>query len=500
MNKNIIKYKEKYRPQFHFSPAKNWMNDPNGMVFYKGEYHLFYQYHPESTVWGPMHWGHAVSKDLISWEHLDIALKPDHNGYIFSGSAVVDKNDSSGLFDGEEGLVAIFTHADENPETGNSRQRQSLAYSTDRGRSWEMYKENPVLVDEKIIDFRDPKVYWFDEFDSWIMVVVAGDHARFYKSKNLIDWEYLSSFSAGTTDGVWECPDFFKLPVENSNKSKWVLTIDVDPGGPFGGSGAQYFIGDFDGQRFINDNPDDKVLWMDYGKDFYAGVTWSNLPESDSRTIFLAWMSNWQYAEKVPTENWRSINTIPRNLKLKEYEEGIRLLQEPVEELSKLQNKVIEINDFKLEGNKEVNPDLKAKCYKIDIEYSLAELDDSELADEFGIKVCKSHAEETSIIYNSLENKLYFDRRNSANTDFSEKFPGIYSAELYPENHLIRLELYIDWSSVEVFANDGKLSLTNLVFPEKDSNRIELFSNNGIINVKKMTLYTLDSIWSDQNG
>lgn len=498
MNKNVIKYKEKYRPQFHFSPPENWMNDPNGMVFYKGEYHLFYQYHPESTVWGPMHWGHAVSKDLISWEHLDIALEPDHNGYIFSGSAVVDKNDSSGFFDGEEGLVAIFTHADENPETGKSRQRQSLAYSKDRGRSWEMYENNPVLVDEEIVDFRDPKVYWFDEFNSWIMVVVAGDHARFYSSKNLIDWEYLSSFSAGTTEGVWECPDFFKLPVENTNESKWVLAIDVDPGGPFGGSGAQYFIGDFDGQKFINDNPKDKVLWMDYGKDFYAGVSWSNLPNAD-RVVFLAWMSNWQYAEKVPTENWRSVNTIPRDLKLKEYEEGIRLLQEPVKELAKLQTEIFKINDFTLENKKKLKEKSNSNCYKIEVEYSLADIDNSKLAEEFGIKVCKSDTEETAIFYNRLDNKLFFDRRSSANTDFSTEFPGIYSAELIPENDLVKLEIFIDWSSVEVFANDGRVSFTNLIFPDSDSNGIELYSENGIVKVKELKLYTLDSIWEGQN-
>lgn len=488
-------YQEKYRPQFHFSPIKNWMNDPNGLVYYQGEYHLFYQYNPEGTTWGPMYWGHAVSENLVHWEHLPIALEPDHNGMIFSGSVVVDWHNSSGFFNDGHGLVAVFTHADSYSDTGRLRQRQSLAYSNDKGRTWVMYEGNPVLCDEDITDFRDPKVYWFEEFEKWIMILVAGDHIRFYGSKNLKNWEYLSGFYGGSTDGVWECPDFFKLPVEGTDDYKWVLEVDVNPGGPYGGSGAQYFIGNFDGNRFINDNPDDTVLWLDYGKDYYAGVSWSNVPESDGRRLWIAWMSNWQYANKVPTSSWRSATTFPRELTLKQYPEGIRMLQCPINELEKLRKKESHWQDVLVGDNLHLLNDQKASCFELVAEFELDYVSDSDLAHEFGFKVRKSKDQETVIGYNTIENNIFVDRINSGKSDFNEGFPGIHSANLYPEDGKVKMHILVDWSSVEVFGNNGKISITDLIFPDEGSDGIEIYCINGRVMLKNLEINYLDSIW-----
>nr|WP_237389541.1 glycoside hydrolase family 32 protein [Bacillus sp. USDA818B3_A] len=279
------KYKEKHRPQFHFSPEEKWMNDPNGMVFFNDEYHLFYQYHPFGTTWGPMHWGHAVSKDLIYWEQLPIALYPDDHGAIFSGSAVVDWNNTSGFFPEGPGLVAIYTSADNYPESDRPRQRQSLAYSKDNGRTWVKYEGNPVLSDLNITDYRDPKVFWHNETNKWVMVLATGQSVTLYISANLKDWEFASEFGnkAGSHDGVWECPDLFQLPVDgNENNQKWVMFVSIGDNPQFKeGSRTQYFVGQFDGTTFVNDNPDEMVLWLDFGRDNYAGVSWSDMPAEE---------------------------------------------------------------------------------------------------------------------------------------------------------------------------------------------------------------------------
>ncbi|RME99284.1 MAG: glycoside hydrolase family 32 protein, partial [Bacteroidetes bacterium] len=303
----VATYQEAHRPQFHFSPPTMWMNDPNGMVFFEGEYHLFYQYYPDSTVWGPMHWGHAVSKDLLHWEHLPIALAPDEHGYIFSGSAVVDWENSSGFgVDELPPLVAIFTYHDPiaEREGRDDFQTQGIAYSNDRGRSWVKYDGNPVLPNPGIRDFRDPKVIWDTESQRWIMVLAAGDHIRFYASKDLKHWRYLSSFGQrlGAHGGVWECPDLFPMKVEGSGDQRWVLLVSINPGAPNGGSGTQYFVGRFEDDRFkldaefaynLNRMQDSvKAVWLDYGRDNYAGVTWSDIPFELDRRIFIGWMSN----------------------------------------------------------------------------------------------------------------------------------------------------------------------------------------------------------------
>ncbi|HWS60197.1 MAG TPA: glycoside hydrolase family 32 protein, partial [Flavobacterium sp.] len=318
---------ELYRPNFHFTPKKGWMNDPNGMFYYNGYYHLFYQYYPDSNVWGPMHWGHAISTDLITWTEKPIALYPDEKGYIFSGSAVVDLKNTSGFGSLENPpIVAMFTYHDPKKEKSGeiNTQSQGIAYSLDEGLTWKKYEANPIIKNPNIKDFRDPKMTWDNIHKQWLMVLAAGDKTIFYASKNLKDWELLSDFgkNIGAHGGVWECPDFFPVHVDGSDEYKWVLLLSINPGGPNGGSATQYFVGDFDGKTFTLDKTfsqdikEKQALYIDYGRDNYAGVTWSNISEVDGRKLFVGWMSNWQYAEKVPTEKWRSSMTIPRELVL----------------------------------------------------------------------------------------------------------------------------------------------------------------------------------------
>ena len=340
---------EVYRPKVHFSPEAHWVNDPNGMVYNKGVYHLFYQHHPYSSVWGPMHWGHATSRDLINWKHEPIAIYPDSLGTIFSGSAVVDKNNTSGLGkNGQVPLVAIFTqHSMEGEKAGrNDYQNQSIAYSNDDGKTWIKYEGNPVLKNPGITDFRDPKVMWYEPQKKWIMTLATKDCITFYSSKNLKSWVKESEFGAtiGAHGGVWECPDLFTL--DNNGKKVWALIVSINPGGPNKGSATQYFIGDFDGNKFVPQTTD--VKWIDYGPDNYAGITWSN---TGSRKIFLGWMSKWMYANAVPTETWKNAMTIPRELKLKQVGNNLLIASEPVAELTKIQTKPITISNINVNNS-----------------------------------------------------------------------------------------------------------------------------------------------------
>src|SRR5512133_157164 len=324
---------EDYRPAFHFSPERNWTNDPNGLVFLGSEYHLFYQYNPFGDVWGHMSWGHAVSHDLVSWRQLPVALHEENGIMIFSGSAVVDWKNTSGF--GKNGvppLVAIYT--------GNrpGLQSQNLAYSTDSGRTWTKYPENPVL-DIHEAEFRDPMVFWYARTSHWVMVVsMAKEHRiRFYSSANLKAWKLTGEFGpAGATNVPnWECPNLFTLK-DPRGVQKWVLVVGVGKGGPAKGSATQYFVGDFDGEKFVNDNPAQKTLWVDFGADFYAAQTWSEIPKDDGRRIILAWLNNWDYADKVPTHPWRGQMTFPRKLGLTDTENGLCLTQTPVREIESL--------------------------------------------------------------------------------------------------------------------------------------------------------------------
>ncbi|MED4228092.1 glycoside hydrolase family 32 protein [Neobacillus cucumis] len=479
------KYLENYRPQFHFTPESNWMNDPNGMVYYEGEYHLFYQYHPYSTVWGPMHWGHAVSMDLIHWEHLPIALYPDKNGAIFSGSAVVDWKDSSGFFNGGTGLVAIFTSADGPVQT------QSIAYSTDKGRTWKIYEGNPVLIEESCPDFRDPKVFWHEELNKWIMILAVGDHVRIYLSDDFKSWDFASEFGreAGSHEGVWECPDLFELPIGETNIKKWVMLVSIgnDDAHPEG-SRTQYFIGEFDGKTFVNDNPDDTVLWVDYGRDNYAGVTWSDTLEE--RRVFIGWMSNWKYANITPTKEWRSAMTLPRELSLISTLEGIRLAQTPVKEIENIRKEKREWKDLIIHPNSEnILSDCTGKEIEILAEFEL------DSATEFGFEVRASNEEKTLIGYDATKQELFIDREHSGESSFHPLFACRHTARLQPVGNRVSLRLFVDWSSVEVFANSGETVMTDLIFPSSTSEGVALFAIGGDVKLISLEIYHLNTIW-----
>jgi fructan beta-fructosidase len=331
-------YDQPWRPQYHFTPPQNFMNDPNGTVFYKGEYHLFYQYNPEGKRWGHMGWGHAVSPDLVHWQNLPTALHEVPGDYmVYSGSAVVDRKNSSGLCRSSDAqdrscLMAIYTAAHA------KRQNQYLAFSNDRGRTWTSYSGNPV-VDLQAEDFRDPNVFWYEPQRKWVMIAVLADHRRavIFDSPDLKHWTQKSSFGpAGDSAGQWECPDLIELPVEDTAEKRWVLVVNRNPGAPAGGTGVRYLIGSFDGSTFTPENPERPPLWADYGKDFYATNTWNDLPQGDHRRVWIGWISNWQYANAEPTALWRGAQSIARELRLRRYPDGLRLVQVPIRELESL--------------------------------------------------------------------------------------------------------------------------------------------------------------------
>jgi fructan beta-fructosidase len=494
-------YTEPHRPQFHFSPSEKWMNDPNGMVYYAGEYHLFYQHYPDSTVWGPMHWGHAVSKDLVHWEHLPIALYPDSLGYIFSGSAVVDWNNTSGLGTGKEPpLIAIFTHHDPvGAEAGrNDFQYQSIAYSNDRGRSWTKYAGNPVVPNTEMIrDFRDPKVIWDEDSEQWVMVFAAYDHVKLYGSTNLIDWQHLSDWGQpyGEHGGVWECPDLFPITVTDSGEKKWVLLQSLNPGGPNGGSATQYFIGDFDGKEFSlapsfeASVTDGKAVWLDYGRDNYAGVTWSDVPVEDGRRIFMGWMSNWDYATVVPTEHWRSAMTIARKLTLRKTRNGYRLFAEPLKELTALRTDAQEIESGVLTEKKTLP--LTPNAAEFDLRFEL--LDNTA---DFGLELTNEQGEVYRIGYNAAKSMFYSDRREAGDHSFSDSFAGkLHTAPRTSEDRTIHFQLYLDVASAELFADEGATVMTDIFFPTGAFEQAALYVENGQVKLLESSAYSLKSIW-----
>jgi fructan beta-fructosidase len=486
-------YKEKHRPQFHFSPEDKWMNDPNGMVFFNDEYHLFYQYHPFGTTWGPMHWGHAISKDLIHWEQLPIALYPDEHGAIFSGSAVVDWNNTTGFFQDEPGLVAIYTSADNYPDSEKPRQRQSLAYSNDNGRTWTKYNGNPVLSNLNITDYRDPKVFWHEETNKWVMVLATGQSVTIYTSANLKEWEFASEFGnlAGSHDGVWECPDLFQLPIDgNENNQKWVMFVSIGDNPKFKeGSRTQYFIGDFDGTTFVNENPVETVLWLDYGRDNYAGVSWSDIPDQDGRRIYIGWMSNWRYANQVPTEEWRSAMTLPRELSLTSSEDGVRLVQKAAAEIDSIRKKSEGYQDLMIESNEPVVFNMFSPLMEVNLEFKKQD------SHTFGFVLQSSEQEKTIIRYDVEKELLTVDRTNAGDNSFSESFATVQEASIEMENDRLNLQIFIDASSVEVFANNGKVAFTSLIFPNQPYEQMVLFSEKGNTQVSSLKLTELDSIW-----
>lgn len=473
-------YCEKYRPQIHFTAKRNWINDPNGLVYLNGEYHLFFQHNPLGAAWGNMSWGHAISTDLIHWQQLNVALMPDNLGDIFSGCAVVDKNNTAGF--GINAMIAIYTSA-------GSNQKQCIAYSTDKGRTFTKYSGNPVLANPGIADFRDPKVFWHDESKRWIMALATHDVISFYSSSNLKSWTKLSQFGSGigSHEGVWECPDLFPLSTEDGNK--WVLLVS-NFGAPNGGTGTQYFIGNFDGTNFTAENAP-YPLWLDYGKDNYAGVTWDNIPENDGRRLHIGWMNNWQYAGSIPVFNIspngaRGSMTLVRELNLGMHPDGyLILMSNVVKEVESIANdwKTV-VDESTTSKTVELNLDNK-KAYQLQL---TGKISDSET---LSLKLSNSKNEFCEITIDSR--KLIFKRSNSGIDNFANEFAGNFESPVFGNKNPIKLDIYVDQSSIEIFVNDGSVSQTNLVFPSSLYNSLTVESSS--FNYVYTKFRTLNSIW-----
>lgn len=657
---SVYEFKETYRPQFHFTPPSMWMNDPNGMVYHQGEYHLFYQHNPDSTVWGPMHWGHAVSTDLVHWEHLPIALFPDNLGTIFSGSAVVDYNNTSGLGTADNPpMIAIFTyHSAEKAEEGrNDFQTQGIAFSLDNGRNWTKYEGNPVLPNPGIRDFRDPKVMWYEEGQKWVMSLAVADHISFYSSPDLKEWTFESDFGKdiGAHGGVWECPDLFKLPVEGTGEEKWVLLVSINPGGPNGGSATQYFVGDFDGKKFTVDEqfkqeltaeaviPDGKMfadfegrtysswktegdafgkgpakgtfqdqmkvsnfsgsglvnsfrngdagtgkltspafivasdyinfligggkhpegaavnlvvdgqvkrtatgnnseslswkswstkelkgkgarieitdretggwghilvddilfsdepainkeegIWIDYGRDNYAGVTWSGIPEEDGRRIFMGWMSNWDYANVVPTESWRSAMTFARRLELKDTGEGLRVTSVPVRELRKIYGSRHNLESRTITDNLNISEMVPFPLSTFDLQM---ELEASAPDAAFALELSNSQGQKITIGFDPETKAYYIDRTKAGLNNFSNNFSGIHYGPRITEEPVHSLRLLVDVASVELFADGGKTVMTDIFFPDEVFNSLNLIPRGSAVKLNSGEMRQVQSIW-----
>ena len=467
--------REKFRPTYHFSPLYGWMNDPNGMVYKDGEYHLFYQHNPYGSKWGNMHWGHAISKDLINWEHRPDAITPDALGTIFSGSAVVDTDNTAGF--GAGAIVAIYTQ-------NSDRQVQSIAYSTDNGRSFTKYENNPVLTSDAR-DFRDPKVFWHKETQRWIMLLAVGQEMQIFSSSNLKDWAFESSFGEGqgAHGGVWECPDLFELPVDGTNEKKWVLLCNLNPGGPFGGSATQYFVGTFNGKEFVNESPS-KTKWMDWGKDHYATVTWSDAP--DNRRIAIAWMSNWQYANDVPTSQYRSPNSVPRDLSLFTVDGETYLQSAPSPELLKLRD-ISKKRSFKVNGTRTIKDMIAGNEGAYEIELTI----ENQHADVIGFRLYNDKGEEVDMQYDMKEKKFSMDRRKSGEVGFNENFPMLTWTTIESGKDELKLRLFVDKSSVEAFGDGGRFVMTNQVFPSEPYTHIDFYSKGGAYKVDSFVVYKL---------
>ena len=481
---------ELYKPNFHFTPEANWMNDPNGMFYLNGVYHLFFQYYPEGNKWGPMHWGHATTKDLISWKEQPIALFPDSLGYIFSGSAVVDKNNTSGFGDGKNTpIVAIFTYHDPIKEKANKVdvETQGIAYSVDEGKTWTKYKANPVLSNPGIKNFRDPKVTWDEKHNQWLMVLAADDVSKFYSSSNLKDWKFLSDFgkNIGAHGGVWECPDFFPMTVEGSSDTKWVLLQSLNPGGPNGGSATQYFIGDFDGKTFKLDTQFQKqldksdALWLDFGKDNYASVTWDNTPNNE--IVSIGWMSNWLYAQEVPTEQWRSSMTIPRKLKLKKDADGYSLVSSPVAEIGKYFKETVMKKDIVFQKKT-----LLLKKGEVDLSKSVIDIELADLKEDiYSFSIANNRGEVVKFGIDNKSKMLFLDRSKSGIVNFSDKFSNeITKVPLSQKYQTCKFQLILDKTSIEIFFNDGEKVVTEIFFPTLPFQEIWIESSNKDAKVK----------------
>ena len=430
--------REQYRPVYHHTPAYGWMNDPNGMFYKDGVWNLYFQHNPYGSQWENMTWGHSTSTDLVHWKYEGDAVESDALGTVFSGSAVVDKDNTAGF--GKGAVIALYTSAGEN-------QTQSMAYSTDNGKTFTKYEGNPIIT-SNVPDFRDPHMFWNEDIKKWNMIMAVGQHMEIYSSDNLKDWKYESSFGEkyGNHGGVWECPDLMKMKVRGTGKEKWMLICNINPGGPSGGSATQYFIGDFDGHKFTCDSKPEVTKWMDYGKDHYATVSFDNAP--NGRRVAIAWMSNWQYANQVPTQQYRSGNSIPRDLGLFEYKGETYCSVVPSPEMTAARSKKA--------GKK-----LTASCEMV-----------VNLKGNATITLSNDKGEKVVMNYDAKAETFSMDRTKSGKMDFSSDFAATTKAPTYGK--ISQLRIFIDKSSIEVLDAEGKMAMTNLVFPTKPYNKVTI--------------------------
>lgn len=428
--------REKYRPVYHHTPAWGWMNDPNGMFYKDGVWHLYFQYNPYGSQWENMTWGHSTSTDLIHWTFQGAPIEADAWGTIFSGSAVVDHNNTAGF--GKGAVVAMYTSAGEN-------QTQSIAYSNDNGQTFTKYDGNPVLT-SNTPDYRDPHVFWNEDIKRWNMIMAEGQHMDIYSSADLKEWKLESQFGAeyGNHGGVWECPDLMKMKVRGTDQYKWMLLCNINPGGPFGGSATQYFVGQFDGHKFTCESAPEVTKWMDYGKDHYATVTFDNAP--DGRRVAMAWMSNWQYANQVPTMQYRSANSVPRDLDLYEYQGQTYCGVTPSPELAAARPK-------------KATKTLTEACEMV-----------VTLRGNATITLANDKGEQVVMTYDEKSRTFAMDRTKSGQKEFSDDFAALTVAPVHGK--MSQLRLFIDRSSIEAFDADGKMAMTNLVFPTKPYNKV----------------------------
>lgn len=471
---------EKFRPVYHHTPAYGWMNDPNGMFYKDGVYHLYFQHNPYGSTWGNMTWGHSTTTDLVNWNYEGLAIKPDAWGAVFSGSAVVDYDNTAGF--GKNAVVAFYTSAKSSP--WGDTQSQSMAYSLDNGKTFVKYAYNPVVTSSKR-DFRDPKVFWYAPDKHWVMILAGGQEMDIYSSKNLKDWKYESSFGAkqGAHGGVWECPDLVELPVEGTKEKKWVLICNINPGGPFGGNAAQYFVGTFDGKKFVNESPT-QTKWMDWGKDHYATVTFSNAP--GGRCIALGWMSNWQYQTVLPTLQYRGSNTIARDLTLYRQDGELLLRCTPSPEIEKARMQKVSVPSFKVSDSYDLASLLEGNdgAYEIDMTIK------NSGASKIMFTLSNDKGEKVNMYYDIMRKQFVMDRSESGKVDFSVDFPAVTVAPVYDTDN-IRLRLFVDRTSIEAFGEGGKFVMTNQVFPTEPYNKMSFVSVRGNFTVKSMDVYKL---------
>jgi fructan beta-fructosidase len=475
-------YEERYRPQVHFSPRQNWTNDPNGLVYFHGEYHLFFQFNPLGDEWGHMSWGHAVSTDLLHWRELHVALPEKDDEMAFTGSVVVDTKNTSGFCaPGKECLVAIYTGNRQSPQ--ETRQTQNLAYSVDDGRTWIRYARNPVL-DLQMADFRDPSVSWDDQEGHWRMAIsLPTEHKiRFYASPDLKHWTPLSDFGpAGDVDGGWECPDLLSIPAESGDGTVWALKVGLNPGAPQGGSGEQYFLGHFDGKRFTVSDSRGAYGWMDYGKDDYCAISFNGLPRGE-KPVVIGWMSNWQYAAQLPTSPWRGQMTLPRRLSLHSDQAGLAIKQEPLSDTLHTEHAAVLATHSGTISN-----GIQKPPFELDLQFG------QPTEQAFGVRIYHDEQHWTEIGFDRLKLEFYIDRTKSGDAitpDFLTKTIAPLAA-----NRPYDLKIVVDRSSVEAYAQNGTITMTNLIFPSSENSRLALFSASGKQLTVKGDVWKLSKIW-----